>query len=179
MVRVLQGFHGERVLRQLTAGIVIEKAQDYYPEPTDHDYARKNDAPWIRRFAGAGGRAIISGNTKMLKVPHEKLALSQTGLVVVFLPGQWSGWRFCQKCSLLFHWWPVILDTIKKAPPGFYMVPMSWPANGEGELRHIPSGDLALVQMEQQLAVRERVRAERRTRKASATAAIGDLFRGK
>jgi hypothetical protein len=31
--------------------------------------------PWLKRFAADGGKVVISGDTKMKSVPHERLAL--------------------------------------------------------------------------------------------------------
>ena len=64
--------------------------------------------PWIEKFAAAGGKVIISGNTKMRQVPHERLALVEAGMIVVFFENRWNGWNFFRKCALLLHWWPVV-----------------------------------------------------------------------
>lgn len=174
MLRVFEAFQRERSLADLAKGISLKKAQDYYPALDDPDHARKNDAPWIRRFAADGGKVVISGNTKMQTVPHERLALVQTGLVTIFFDGKWSGWKFCRKCSLLMHWWPVILDTTKKGRPGFYMVPMAWPEEGRAKLKVIPTADLKLEKIERQLAAREGIQRERQQRREAT--ALGDLF---
>jgi hypothetical protein len=84
MVRFFENFATERQLRKLTGNFDIESAKKYTPELSDDDYVAKNDVPWIRRFAKAGGRVIISGNTRMREVPHERLALIECGMVTIF-----------------------------------------------------------------------------------------------
>jgi hypothetical protein len=65
-------------------GIEVVLAKDYAPSPTDDDFVHGSDVPWMERFAADGGTAIISGNTKMLTVPHELLAIQRLGLTSVF-----------------------------------------------------------------------------------------------
>jgi hypothetical protein len=55
MVRVFQTFASEKSLKKLTGNFVIESAKDHTPKTTDSDYLPKNDVPWIKRFAAAGG----------------------------------------------------------------------------------------------------------------------------
>jgi len=176
MVRVFQGFQKERSLKHLASGIEIECAQDYYPQSSDLDYVAKSDAPWVRRFAAAGGRALISSDPKMRRKPHERLALAQAQLVVIFFSSKWAEWKFCRKCSLLIHWWPVILTAVKKGKPGFYVVPMVWPDEGKSKLQQVPSDDLKLLKIERQMAAQTEVRRARR-RRAAAGSALGDLFK--
>lgn len=164
MVRVFRLFHNERSLKHLVKGVEIESAKDYTPHPTDADFERKNDVPWIKRYAAAGGKVIVSGDVKMTTVPHERLALVQEGMIVVFFAPKWDNWQFCRKAALLLHWWPAILEHVKKAKPGFFVVPSSWPEEG-GELREIPSGDLKLEKLQKQLAEKETKRRARKTRR--------------
>jgi hypothetical protein len=85
MVRVFETFATERQLKKLTGNFDIESAKKYTPKPQDDDYVPNDDVPWIKRFADAGGRIIISGNTNMRNVPHERLALIENGMIVIFL----------------------------------------------------------------------------------------------
>ena len=75
MVRVFHTFANEHQLRKLAGNVTIRSASDYTPKLGDHDYVSRNDEPWIKRFAADGGKVIISGNTRMMWVPHERLAL--------------------------------------------------------------------------------------------------------
>lgn len=165
IVRIFEGFSQEGANRRLFGDLTIERAQDYYPAPEDPDYSPKNDAPWVERFAAAGGQAVISGDTRMRKVPHERLALVQTGLITIFFPTTWSGWKLSRKCSLLMHWWPQIVETIKRGTPGFYMVPAAWPEEGKGTLTAIPTDALRMVKIEAQKAARDTVRKARRAKR--------------
>jgi len=161
MVRIFGHFNNEKALQRYVKGIALHRAQEFYPHPNDPDYLPRNDAPWIRRYAKAGGRVIISGDAKMQTVPHERLALVQEGMTVVFFPGVWSGWKICRKSALLMHWWPSISSLVKKPIPGFFVVPNAWPDDENAALRQIATGDLRLERMERQLAEREKVRRVR------------------
>lgn len=171
MVRLFRGFQQEKSLRRALGPVAgeaeIVRAQDYYPSLGDTDYREVNgkvpDDSWIRRFARDGGKAIISGDRRMLLRPHEKLALLETNLVVVFLPHAWSGWTLCAKVSLLVHWWETIAGSAASAPPGLYSVPKAWPIDKEKELRKLPDRDLKQEKIKAQKARQAEMRA-RRTR---------------
>jgi hypothetical protein len=104
MVKVFQTFANERQLQKLfTRGLSIESAIDYTPKPGDSDYLPKNDVPWIKRFASAGGKVVISGNTAMRRVSPERLALVEEGMIVIFFEDSWNNKRFFTKCAFLMH----------------------------------------------------------------------------
>jgi len=140
--------------------LTIESAADYAPKPGDADYVKKSDVPWLRRFAAAGGKVVISGNTRMKKVPHERLALIESGFVVVFFESQWNQWKFFRKCALLLNWWPVIARQIRTAKPGsFWHIPSTWE---EGKkLRAVSNEDPSLLRIE-----RRAVASTKRKRRA-------------
>jgi hypothetical protein len=127
MVRVFQTFASERQLKKLIGSIEVTSAANYAPKRGDGDYRPKNDEPWIKRFAADGGKVIISGDTKMRYVPHERLALIQAGMLVFFFDGKWSTWGFFHKCSLLIHHWPAIASRVKRTrSAAFWQIPLSW-----------------------------------------------------
>jgi hypothetical protein len=159
MVRAFQAFASERQLRKITGGFEIKSAADYAPKPGDPDYARKNDVPWLKRFAADGGKVVISGNTAMKNVPHERLALVELGFVVLFFENRWSNWKFFRKCALLLHWWPVIARTIKRAKPGFWHIPCTWPE--KGTMRKVSSEDPRLLKIERKQAAAKRRKAKK------------------
>ena len=67
--------------------------------------ARTHDETWIPRFASEGGRALLSGDGKMLKRPHELKAIRESGLVVVIMASPWqSARRHEQAATLIWHW---------------------------------------------------------------------------
>jgi hypothetical protein len=70
MVRVFKSLGQEK-----REGHEFVGAADYAPKPRDADYVRKSDVPWLTRFANDNGKVVISGNTKMMSVPHEMEAL--------------------------------------------------------------------------------------------------------
>lgn len=177
MVRILKGFHGERGLKSLAAGITIVQAQEYYPDQKDADYSAKDDSPWIRRFAADGGRVVISGDARMMEKPHERLALLECNLTTIFFSPPWHGWKFCRKCALVMHWWPALLDTVRKPEPGFFRVPKSWPDDAEAKLQPIPTEDLRMTKIEKQKANGDAVRASRKRQRDEA-AATRDMLDG-
>lgn len=167
MVRVFQTFASERQLKNLVLGeFDVESAVDYTPKPGDSDYVKSSDVPWIKRFAAAGGRVIISGNTEMKNVQHERLALVQAGMVVFFFDGKWSQWKFFRKCSLLIHWWPEIAKKLKTAkPPTFFHVPLNW--SDRSKIRKVSTDDPQKLKIEKQIKAKDRIR---RIRKKAADA---------
>ncbi len=152
MVRVFQTFASERQLKKLTGNFDIESAKTYTPKPADSDYFPKNDVPWIKRFAQAGGRVIISGNTEMKSVPHERLALIECGMVVIFFESKWNEWGFFAKCSHLMHWWPVIAAKARTGEKGtFWHVPLNWSGQTGGKLRAVSSKDAHKLTLEKRV----------------------------
>jgi hypothetical protein len=154
MVKAFQAFANERQLQKITGNFEIKSAADYTPRPGDHDYSPRNDVPWLRRFAADGGKVVISGDTKMKNVPHERLALVELGLVVIFFESQWSEWKFFRKCALLLLWWTAVARTVKRATPGFWHIPCNW--KEKGNLRRVPSEDPKLLKRERKKPVGKR-----------------------
>jgi PIN like domain len=161
MVRVFQALAKERKLKRLAGALSVESAKDYAPKPGDPDYLKRSDVPWVRRFAANGGKVIISGDTNMMREDHERLALIEAGMVVIFFGSQWSGWKFHRKCALLLNWWLVIGSTSAKAKPGsFWRVPTSWRQGGR--LLSLPNTNQKLVKIERQKARQSTIAAVRR-----------------
>jgi hypothetical protein len=170
MVRAFKSFAEERKLKRLTGGLIIETSKDYAPNKNDADYVEGSDAPWIKRFARAGGSVIVSGDTDMMSQPHERLALLEEGMIVIFFGSQWANWRFFRKCALLLHWWPVITTKVKRAKKGtFWRVPTSWPEEGEGKLQSVSTKDRRLVKIERERAAQPQIAAKRKARREAST----------
>jgi PIN like domain len=165
MVRVFETFATERQLKKLTGNFDIESAKQYTPKPHDDDYVPNSDVPWIKRFAEAGGRIIISWNTNMRNVPHERLALIEYGMTVIFFESRWNNWGFFDKCALLMHWWPHIAEKVKRAPKGsFWYIPLNWTASDKGKLRKVSNRDPRELKLERRKARLERLRRRRRAK---------------
>jgi PIN domain-containing protein len=76
--------------------------------------ARTLDETWLPRFASEGGRAVLSGDSKMLKRPYELKAIRGSGLIVIVMASPWqNARRHEQAASLIWHWPEVatLLDT--------------------------------------------------------------------
>ena len=157
LVRVFKQFANERQFRFLTAGLTIESAHDYTPVPGDADYQKNSDVPWVKRFAAAGGRVIITGDTEMKNAAHERLALIEAGMIVVFFEKQWSQWDFWQKCALLLFWWGRIAKRVKRARKGsFCKVPCNW--QPKARLLPVSNKDAKKLKIERQLVAKGKPR---------------------
>lgn len=176
MVKVFQTFANERQLKRKIGAFEITSAMQYTPKPGDDDYVKKNDVPWIKRFAAAGGRVIISGDAEMRYVPHERLALIQAGMLVFFFDGKWSQWDFFRKCSLLIHHWPGIANRIKRGKaPAFWHVPLSW--HEKAKLRKVSTDDPKKLKLERKAKSQHPARSSSlATKKGEPTAAREPTF---
>lgn len=173
MVRVFQTFANERQLRNITGNFEVKSARDYTPQQGDPDYVRNSDVPWLKRFAADGGKVVISGNTEMKNVPHERLALIDGGFIVIFFEGQWSKWKFFRKCALLLHWWPQVAAKVKRAKPGtFWHIPCNWAE--KGRLRPVSSEDPRKLRLERQQRKPRKSRAK--PKKESPKSSHGPLW---
>jgi hypothetical protein len=140
MARAFLAFIKERAIQRVSRGLIFELAADHAPKATDADHIPKSDVPWLDRFAAAGGHAVISGDVKMRRKTHEKLALYNHGFVVIFFEPQWAGWNSFRKSALMLHWWEEITNKIKTADEGtFWVVPCAWPTS-VGQLRNASLG---------------------------------------
>ena len=166
LVRVFQTIANERQLRRKTGSFEFKSAADYAPKKADPDYLKGNDVPWLKRFAADGGRIIISGDTNMKNIPHERLALIEAGFVVIFFESQWSNWDYFRKVALLLAWWERVAVRIKRAKPGsFYHIPCSW--GGDSKLRKVPNEDPRLLKIERRKKTARKKKPQRAQPKAN------------
>jgi hypothetical protein len=150
----------ERAIRHIAEGLIFQKAADYAPAPSDRDFIKKSDVPWLDKFAAAGGHAIISGDVKMRERVHERLALYHHGFVVIFFSAAWGQWSFCRKCGLMLHWWEEIVRKIRTAEKStFWIVPPKWP-DTPGSLSNVSIG-LAKLLKDNPDAAKKRTQRQR------------------
>ena len=117
--------------RGMVGGLEIVSARTYAPDKSDGDFVPNNDVPWLERFARNGGKAIISGDSRMLDVPHEILAIQRLGLIAIYFERRWNNWNFFRKSALLLWHWKIIIEAIKNAKPGdVYRVPATYTEPG-------------------------------------------------
>lgn len=84
----------------------------------DFHEARTTDETWIPKFAAEGGVAILSADARLLRRPHQLLAIQESGLICVMLPSKWvESKRHVQAAVLLYHW-PAIEAAISKSSAG-------------------------------------------------------------
>lgn len=119
----------ENVARALSALIkeqLLSKA-NILDTIDDHQARGIDDQIWVRRFADAGGEAVIGGDSAMTKRPHEIVAINETGLRLVVLDEKWSRAPKNVQISYLFYWWPHIEAVLSTAPKGkCFKVPWGW-----------------------------------------------------
>lgn len=138
MVRVFAALAREKGFQRKVGVFDIVSAKDYAPNASDRDYLRKNDVPWLQRFAADDGKAVITGDVEMRFVPHERLALQQLGLVGIFFERNWGQWNFFCKSALLLKWWPKVASKLQKATPGtMWCIPNDWRDSEELDLRDV------------------------------------------
>jgi hypothetical protein len=127
MLRVFKSLGLEKRFK----GFEFAIAKDYAPKPTDPDYIRKSDVPWLERFAKDGGKIIISGNVRMMDNPLEMQALRELGFKVFFFEAKWNQWDFFQKSALLLFYWERIAAKIRRGKSGkFWRIPGHFKTDG-------------------------------------------------
>ena len=104
----------------LSKGMVLDTVDDHRARGVD-------DQIWVRRFAEAGGHAIIGGDAAMTKKPHEIVAINETGLRLIVLDERWPRQKKNVQISYLFYWWPHIEEALSSAKKGACLkVPWGW-----------------------------------------------------
>lgn len=94
----------------VVSGNVVHTVDEYQAKGVD-------DEIWVRRFAKAGGEAILSADEMMIRRHAELIAICDSGLRLVLLPHQWANsLRNMQAAHILF-WWPKIEETLAASSP--------------------------------------------------------------
>jgi hypothetical protein len=98
-----------------------------------------DDPIWVRKFADAGGEAIVGGDAAMTKRAAEVVAIAETGLRLIVLDQRWPRAPKNVQISYLFYWWPEIERVLAGAARGkCFKVPWGWPENTDGAIKPIP-----------------------------------------
>lgn len=84
----------------------------------DASLRSKADEDWIMSFARSGGNAIISADQKMLKRLALIRAISETGLIGIYLPNTWASQRRDEQLAYFIHWWRKIEVAAASASKG-------------------------------------------------------------
>lgn len=156
MVRVFKTLGQEKRFHR--SGVIFVGARDYTPTIGDPDYEKNSDVPWLTRFAGDGGKVVVSGNVKMLEQPHELEALRRHRYIVFLFERKWNGWNFHRKTALLLFNWPLVLAKLKRAGPGeFWCIPNHF--KDDAELRDVTPGAKNIV--------KQGTRTQRATKRAA------------
>ena len=104
----------------------------------DHQASGVDDQIWVRKFAEAGGDAIVGADMAMTKRPHEIAANNETGLRIIILDERWPRQKKNVQISFLFYWWPAIENILSTAGAGkCFKVPWGWPADTDGQIKPI------------------------------------------
>jgi len=111
-------------------GCEFVAARDYHHAGDPKD----DDRPWLKRYAAAGGRVVITADRKMRGRLHERAALMQAGFVVLFLGPAWHEFDRMGKVASLIRWWPRMERHAALAPAStFWVVPCNWQLAGDFE----------------------------------------------
>lgn len=93
----------------------------------DHQAVGIDDQIWVRKFAAAGGEAIVSGDFAMTKRAHEIVAIAETGLRLIVLDQAWARQKKHVQVAYLFFWWPLIEEALVASKPRQCLkVPAGW-----------------------------------------------------
>lgn len=80
--------------------------------------ARTQDETWLPHFASEGGKAILTGDARIMKRPHQLVAIRDCGLICVVLSETWThakkGW---QAANVIF-WWGRVEAAVRESQPG-------------------------------------------------------------
>jgi tryptophan synthase alpha subunit len=117
MVRVFETLAREKIIPE----IEVFSAAAYRP------VEERGDENWVKRFASAGGKVVISGDVQMRSRLHERAALAQAGVVTYFFEGPWSRFNPFSKSAMLIQWWPYLVEHMKTGAAGScWEIPVSW-----------------------------------------------------
>ena len=83
----------------------------------EHQGGGVDDQIWVRRFAEAGGEAIVSGDFAMTKRAAEIVAIAETGLRLIVLDQAWPRAPKHWQIAYLFFWWPAIEKSLEECKP--------------------------------------------------------------
>jgi hypothetical protein len=115
-----------QLLLEVKSDVQVVKARDYSDPPTT------SDVPWLVKFAGDGGRVVVTGDRHMRSRLDEQAALKELGLIVFFFPSAWNNWNMTDKCAFLLKWWPSIVAKAQQSKPqDFWEMKLSWTQTGE------------------------------------------------
>lgn len=93
----------------------------------DHQARSVDDVIWVKKFADAGGDAIIGADSAMTTRPHEVVAINETGLRLVVLDQKWVRAKKHVQIAHLFFWWPRIEIALNGSAKGkCFRVPWGW-----------------------------------------------------
>jgi len=148
----------ENVAPKLSARIREQLLSADFTLNTVDDHAARGveDEIWVRKFADAGGGAIVGGDFNLTKKPHELVAIKETGLRLIVLNKRWPREKLHIQISYLFYWWPHIEEMLRSSTPGECLqVPWGW---GETEGRICP------IKIDLQRAQKQLKRARKRTK---------------
>lgn len=91
------------------------------------------DIQWIEALGRDGGWVVVTGDRAIKKNPHERQALIDSGLTVLFLGKAWAHMTFWDKAQKLVRCWPAILSTTSSVVAG-----AAFEVKANGKLEAIP-----------------------------------------
>ena len=83
----------------------------------DNRFAQdEDDVVWIPRLAAERvGWVVVSMDGRILKKPHERQALQESGITFFLLGSPWMKMSMCDKCWKLIKVWPDVVRTARES----------------------------------------------------------------
>jgi hypothetical protein len=104
---------------------------------TSHFERSTPDSEWIQALSQEGGWAVVSGDYRITKRPHEKRIWQRAGLTGFFLARGWLKARFWDQAWMLTRWWPRIVAQAQEVEPG---ATFQIPFGATGRFKILPPG---------------------------------------
>ncbi len=94
------------------------------------------DVQWLGKLAVDNQQTVvISGDERITRNPHERLAWKESKLTAFFLASGWGHQKFWDKTWMFVRWFPTLIEQSKIVAPGAgFVVPVHY---GQNKLRSV------------------------------------------
>ncbi len=113
--------------------IALNRAWTFEAITKTSPYVATEDEDWVVRFAKTGGNCVLSSDRNMLKRDTFIQKITQTDLILIYMPADYAEGRRQYQAAKILYWWPKIEICIARSDPGrVWLVPKGM---GGGDLR--------------------------------------------
>jgi PIN like domain len=92
-------------------GHEVVHLQDKFPRSSP-------DRDWLRDLGAEGDWVVVSGDTRIVKIPELKAEWARARLTAFFLGQGWMNIPYWDQAVLLVRWWPKILEQARLVEHG-------------------------------------------------------------